>query len=156
MYYKILASFYHIYPAISAIGWMDMNILVIDCINITSSFRLLIFISDADVNECQLNAYICGVGTCMNTQGSYTCMCPQGFMFMSMPTGKNCMGRYCQCVLLSPDGHYYSICRSKKVCATFPFTHIASQFSQNYDWCNCMQRWELMHFHFHRYDKNRH
>lgn len=32
-----------------------------------------------DINECDLNAGICrGGGTCVNTEGSFTCVCPPG------------------------------------------------------------------------------
>lgn len=32
-----------------------------------------------DINECDLNAGVCrGGGTCVNTDGSFTCVCPPG------------------------------------------------------------------------------
>lgn len=43
----------------------------------------LIFQTDGktctDINECSLNAGVCrGGGTCVNTEGSFTCVCPPG------------------------------------------------------------------------------
>nr|MBA2661625.1 Ig-like domain repeat protein [Lujinxingiaceae bacterium] len=34
-----------------------------------------------DINECALNAAICGPGTCQNLEGSYDCACNAGFEF---------------------------------------------------------------------------
>ena len=34
-----------------------------------------------DVNECSVNANICGTnGSCVNTAGSYECLCDRGYM----------------------------------------------------------------------------
>ena len=43
----------------------------------------------ADVNECEVNTAVCGVGTCINTEGNYTCICPEGHLLMP---DRNCMG----------------------------------------------------------------
>lgn len=43
-----------------------------------------------DINECLLNVAICGVGTCINTKGNYTCVCPEGHLLMP---DRNCMGQ---------------------------------------------------------------
>lgn len=43
-----------------------------------------------DINECELNAGICrGGGTCVNTEGSFTCVCPPGLTLDS--TGSLCI-----------------------------------------------------------------
>lgn len=46
-----------------------------------------------DINECELNkdGVLC-LGRCENTQGSYRCDCPQGFLMAS--DGKTCQGKY--------------------------------------------------------------
>ena len=51
----------------------------------------LILNSRADVDECSLNPGLCGIGTCMNTEGNYTCHCPEGHLLMP---DRNCMGKY--------------------------------------------------------------
>ncbi|XP_031735692.1 latent-transforming growth factor beta-binding protein 1-like isoform X2 [Anarrhichthys ocellatus] len=33
----------------------------------------------AEVNECQINPYICGMGICYNTAEGYTCHCDEGY-----------------------------------------------------------------------------
>ncbi|KAF6210291.1 hypothetical protein GE061_013395 [Apolygus lucorum] len=43
-----------------------------------------------DINECELNAGVCqGGGTCVNTEGSFTCICPPGLTLDS--TGTMCI-----------------------------------------------------------------
>lgn len=43
-----------------------------------------------DVNECETPG-ICGPGTCYNTVGNYTCICPPDYMQVN--GGNNCMGK---------------------------------------------------------------
>ena len=43
-----------------------------------------------DVDECDQDIAVCGVGKCVNTIGDYNCICPDGFMLMQ---DKNCMGK---------------------------------------------------------------
>lgn len=45
-----------------------------------------------DVNECDTPG-ICGPGTCYNTVGNYTCICPPDYMQVN--GGNNCMGMGC-------------------------------------------------------------
>lgn len=52
----------------------------------------------ADVDECSLNTAICGAGTCMNLEGNYTCLCPDGHMLMP---DRNCMGKRMTSILCS-------------------------------------------------------
>lgn len=44
-----------------------------------------------DVDECELNRDLCGVGTCRNTEGNYSCVCPHGYLPLPDNT---CMGFY--------------------------------------------------------------
>lgn len=44
----------------------------------------------ADIDECLGSIGICGPGTCYNTQGNYTCVCPPEYMQVN--GGNNCMG----------------------------------------------------------------
>lgn len=43
-----------------------------------------------DIDECVSSVGICGPGTCYNTQGNYTCVCPPEYMQVN--GGNNCMG----------------------------------------------------------------
>ena len=54
------------------------------CIHIPLSFWII------DVNECETPG-ICGPGTCYNTVGNYTCICPPDYMQVN--GGNNCMGK---------------------------------------------------------------
>lgn len=43
-----------------------------------------------DVNECVQSPGVCSVGECVNTMGSYRCVCPPGYRSSSQHTG--CQG----------------------------------------------------------------
>lgn len=45
----------------------------------------------ADIDECSTHIGICGPGTCYNTLGNYTCVCPPEYMQVN--GGNNCMGK---------------------------------------------------------------
>uniref|UniRef100_A0A672FJ44 Latent-transforming growth factor beta-binding protein 1 n=1 Tax=Salarias fasciatus TaxID=181472 RepID=A0A672FJ44_SALFA len=53
-----------------------------------SSFPLF---SGPEVDECQINPYICGPGICYNTPESYTCHCEQGYQLDGAQT--TCVGQ---------------------------------------------------------------
>lgn len=44
----------------------------------------------ADLDECVANGRICNNGRCVNTEGSFHCVCNAGFEIS--PDGKNCQG----------------------------------------------------------------
>lgn len=45
-----------------------------------------------DIDECTTHIGICGPGTCYNTLGNYTCVCPPEYMQVN--GGNNCMGEW--------------------------------------------------------------
>ena len=77
---------------------------------ITSTIRpspiLLIFLPLLDVDECKETNFICGLdGICMNKNGSYDCVCPEGQS--QNPRDNRCEGkepRYEKCN--KPIKHY--------------------------------------------------
>lgn len=48
-----------------------------------------------DIDECSQLPEICTFGTCSNTEGSFTCLCPEGFQISA--SGRRCLGN-CVCV----------------------------------------------------------
>lgn len=44
----------------------------------------------ADIDECIVNGVMCRNGRCVNTEGSFQCICNAGFELT--PNGKNCVG----------------------------------------------------------------
>lgn len=44
-----------------------------------------------DIDECSENGPLCGDGSCVNTRGSYRCVCPDGYVLMEGET--KCMGQ---------------------------------------------------------------
>lgn len=51
-----------------------------------------LFSPSADIDECFAHPGVCGPGTCYNTLGNYTCICPPEYMQVN--GGHNCMGRW--------------------------------------------------------------
>lgn len=56
------------------------------------TFHLITFVSYSDIDECVENKQICDGGQCRNSPGSYTCVCPIGFVQSKIT--KMCEGRY--------------------------------------------------------------
>lgn len=46
----------------------------------------------ADIDECAENKALCRGGSCMNSEGSYECVCPDGHELA--PDGLMCKGRF--------------------------------------------------------------
>lgn len=46
--------------------------------------------SGEDLNECSFMMNVCEGGDCINTDGSFRCECPTGYVLDS--TGKRCIG----------------------------------------------------------------
>lgn len=58
--------------------------------NIINMEYIYFIFRSADIDECLVNPGICGPGTCYNTLGNYTCVCPQDYMQVN--GGNKCMG----------------------------------------------------------------
>lgn len=63
--------------------------------------------SSADIDECSVHSGICGPGTCYNTLGNYTCVCPAEYLQVS--GGNNCMGTE------RDDGGHQKLCNQHRV-----------------------------------------
>ena len=42
-----------------------------------------------DINECMQDSFRCGVGQCVNLDGSFECVCPEGYSLK--PDGRGCI-----------------------------------------------------------------
>ena len=49
------------------------------------------FTSSIDIDECEENPNRCGIGRCINNEGSFQCLCPDGYILME--DGESCMGK---------------------------------------------------------------
>lgn len=56
-----------------------------------NSARPFLFSLPADIDECIVNGVMCRNGRCVNTEGSFQCICNAGFELT--PDGKNCIGK---------------------------------------------------------------
>lgn len=59
-----------------------------DIVYVYVHFAVCLFLSDLD--ECVANGRICNNGRCVNTEGSFHCVCNAGFEISA--DGKNCQG----------------------------------------------------------------
>lgn len=93
LYYcnKSLSCFcIHIYP------WSSFNTLSLEnpewCVKKESTQQgpSFLFSLPADIDECIVNGVMCRNGRCVNTEGSFQCICNAGFELT--PDGKNCIG----------------------------------------------------------------
>ena len=69
---------------------------------------LYIYFYDTDIDECieRGQAPCVGNARCENTQGSYRCVCPSGYVLS--PDGRVCQGKYIKSVS-KPLQHLYII-----------------------------------------------
>lgn len=73
-------------------------------------FRLTTICSPADINECADNPGTCGPGTCQNLDGSYRCICPNGYYVVD----EKCEGTILTQVSFS---HFWPVeCEHPNVC----------------------------------------
>lgn len=64
--------------------------------------------SRLDIDECIVNGVMCRNGRCVNTEGSFQCICNAGFELT--PDGKNCVGEEERSS--SSSSNYFSDCLS--------------------------------------------
>lgn len=60
-------------------------------------FKRLILLISPDIDECIQNGVLCKNGRCVNTDGSFQCICNAGFELTT--DGKNCVGMESACSL---------------------------------------------------------
>ena len=68
-----------------------------------------------DIDECTENGRICLNGDCMNTPGSYRCICQRGYELS--PDGAFCLGMI-----------YIHTIKKLLVCQRFPFVFLSDNF----------------------------
>lgn len=56
--------------------------------------------SGADLNECEIMPGSCEGGDCINTDGSFRCECPMGYILDS--SGRRCIGKFRDSVATLP------------------------------------------------------
>ena len=63
-----------------------------------------------DINECTENGRLCINGQCLNTPGSYRCVCNQGYTLS--PDGAYCLGK--KCIHMSPSCRLHQLIMEKR------------------------------------------
>lgn len=75
-----------------------------------------VFSWSPDIDECVAHPGVCGPGTCYNTLGNYTCICPPEYMQVN--GGHNCMGMQ---NAIFPKTARISDCLRARPCALYLF-----------------------------------
>ncbi|XP_051882022.1 growth arrest-specific protein 6 [Pristis pectinata] len=72
----------------------------------------------SDINECALNAELCGLARCVNTPGSYRCSCDSGYKYESSSKScqdiDECEGPVCAGGCVNMAGKYSCYCDGKR------------------------------------------
>ena len=82
-----MVQWYVVLPHNSSWSFVGPIISSKNCCCINTLFSLS---SGPEVDECQINPYICGMGICYNTAEGYTCHCNEGYRLDDAQT--TCVG----------------------------------------------------------------
>lgn len=96
------------------LGEGEMGKIPFKCENGNPQNVIFLFGWLSDIDECLQNGRICNNGRCINTEGSFHCVCNAGFQVAA--DGKNCEGKMFpkRSVSLIPAARGYSHqCKSK-------------------------------------------
>lgn len=75
--------------------------------------HVVIFASFSDINECALNPLLCAF-RCVNTFGSYECMCPAGYVLRE--DQRMCRGEKIHNGLQEVSNYHYTLINTLSSC----------------------------------------
>lgn len=70
--------------------WLAIFLWLTTCWHIDTAVWIYLYLFVTDIDECLTIVGICGEGNCLNTKGSYSCTCPDGFTSTDRRSG--CQG----------------------------------------------------------------